>query len=153
MRWLLLILLFPLIEISVFMDASQLIGVGWVMLLTLASAIWGMALVRMQGMDTYRRMQQRMASGETPAREMLEASLLLLAGFLLLLPGFIGDSFGALLLLPPLRKFIARRLYNRPLHVNVVHHNVVDREQHREQQRRSDSSEQGRIIDQKEPWD
>lgn len=101
---LLFILIFPLLEISVFIHAGDVIGAGPVILLTVGTAIWGMAMVRLQGMETYRKMQQSMANGETPAFEMLEGTLILLAGLMLLLPGFITDTMGILLLIPPLRR-------------------------------------------------
>ncbi len=111
MIWLLLILLFPLVEITVFIDIGRTIGAGPVILLTIGTAIWGMAMVRVQGMDTFKRMQQTMARGETPAFEMIEGFLLLLAGFFLLLPGFITDAIGILLLITPLRKRLALKIF------------------------------------------
>jgi len=109
MLWLLIILLFPLLEISVFINVGSALGAGPVILLTVGTAIWGMAMVRIQGMDTFKKMQQTMARGETPAYEMLEGTMLLIAGFFLLLPGFITDTLGIILLIPPVRRWIAKK--------------------------------------------
>ena len=152
MRWLLLLLLLPLIEISVFMDVGAAIGVGATLLLTLGSAIWGITMVRLQGMDTWQRMQQTMANGETPAFEMFEGALLLLAGMLLLIPGFVTDSFGIILLIPPLRKHLALKMFNKPesfqfkVHSHQINPNNFDNDSNNE-------SKNGRTIDQKEPWE
>ncbi len=115
--WLVLILLFPLLEISVFINMGRAFGAGSVILLTIGTAIWGMAMVRIQGVDTYKRIQQTLARGETPAFEMLEGTLLLIAGFFLLLPGFMTDSIGILLLIPPVRKWLALKSFQSPFNI------------------------------------
>lgn len=148
MRWLILILLFPLIEISVFMDVGAAIGVGATLLLTIGSAIWGIAMVRLQGMDTWMRMQKTMSQGETPAYEMFEGTLLLVAGMLLLIPGFVTDSIGIILLIPPLRKHIALKMFNKPesFQFRVQSHQINPHPS-------EDDQKNGRTIDQKEPWE
>jgi len=148
LRWLILILLFPLIEIYVFMDVGAAIGVGATLLLTIGSAVWGISMVRLQGMGTWQRMQQTMAEGETPAYEMFEGTLLLIAGMLLLLPGFVTDSFGIILLIPPLRKYLALKMFNKPdaFQFRVNTHPInPDSDQ--------EDKKSGRTIDQKEPWE
>ncbi len=147
MRWLILILLFPLIEISVFMDVGAVIGVGPTLLLTVGSAIWGIAMVRLQGMDTWQRLQKTMANGETPAYEMFEGSLLLIAGMLLLIPGFVTDSIGLVLLIPPLRKKLALKMFQQP---NSFQFRV---QSHSFQQQNDEKNKTGRTIDQKDPWE
>ena len=66
-----------------------------------------MVLVRSQGLQTLLSMQQRMAAGELPAREILQGMLLAIAGLLLILPGFVTDMVGLLLLQPALRDWLA----------------------------------------------
>ena len=55
------------------------------------------------------RAQSQMANQELPALEMLEGVVLLLVGLALLLPGFITDAVGFLLLIPPLRRWLLVR--------------------------------------------
>jgi UPF0716 protein FxsA len=55
-------------------------------------------------------MQQKMAAGESPAAEMIKSVSLILAGLLLILPGFFTDFLGLLLLLPPVQKLLTMRL-------------------------------------------
>jgi len=148
LRWLILILLFPLIEISVFMDVGAAIGVGPTLLLTVGSAIWGISMVRLQGMDTWQRLQRTMAQGETPAYEMFEGSLLLIAGMLLLIPGFVTDAVGLVLLIPPLRKRLALKMFQKPdaFQFRVQTHHIHPKNTPQDR-------DSGRTIDQKDPWD
>src|SRR5699024_9226985 len=73
----------------------------------------GSQLVRHQGLDVYRRVQEQQRRGEVPAMAMLEGLALLIAGLFLILPGLITGAIGFLLLIPPLRQWAARRLLSR----------------------------------------
>ncbi|EJV3267022.1 membrane protein FxsA, partial [Salmonella enterica] len=70
----------------------------------------GMSLVRNQGFKNFLLMQQKMAAGESPAAEMIKSVSLIIAGLLLLLPGFFTDFLGLLLLLPPVQKHLTLKL-------------------------------------------
>lgn len=112
MRWLPLILLFVLIyiEISLFIAVASVIGVALTMLLVVFTSCMGVSLVRNQGMQTLRQMQQKLAMGESPAAEMVKSVSLLIAGVLLIIPGFFTDFLGLLLILPPVQKLLTLRL-------------------------------------------
>ncbi|EHD23227.1 MULTISPECIES: FxsA family protein [Brenneria] len=112
MRWLplLLIFLFVYIEISLFIQVAEVLGVAMTLLLVIFTSCVGVSLVRNQGMKTIVQMQQKMALGESPAAEMVKSVSLVLAGFLLLIPGFFTDFLGLLLLLPPVQKRLTLRL-------------------------------------------
>ncbi len=69
-----------------------------------------MSLVRNQGFKNFLLMQQKMAAGESPAAEMIKSVSLIIAGLLLLLPGFFTDFLGLLLLLPPVQKHLTMKL-------------------------------------------
>ena len=94
----------PLIEIYVMIQIGSVIGAGWTVLSIVATAVIGAFIIRLQGFGVYQRMNRSMEAGELPAMEMLEGLALLVAGLLLLTPGFITDALGFLLLVPPLRK-------------------------------------------------
>ena len=79
----------------------------------IATAVIGSQLMRRQGMETLREIQRRQQRGEIPAGPMLEGVALLIAGVLLITPGFISDTLGFLLLVPPLRTRLARALLSR----------------------------------------
>jgi UPF0716 protein FxsA len=99
----LLLICWPLLELFVAFEVSQLIGVTWTVLLILFSVPLGMWAVRSQGRAVWQRLTDGIAVGRPPGRDVLDGALVLLGGVLFILPGFISDVIGALLLLPPSR--------------------------------------------------
>ncbi len=99
-------LVVPLIEVWLLVTVGGSIGAGWTIFLVVLTAVVGAALVRAQGLSTLARSQELLRQGELPAVELLEGVALLIAGALLLTPGFFTDTVGFLLLLPPLRRRI-----------------------------------------------
>ena len=99
----LLLICWPLLELFVAFEVSQLIGVTWTVLLILFSVPLGMWAVRSQGRAVWRRLADGIATGRPPGRDVLDGALVLIGGVLFILPGFVSDVFGALLLLPPSR--------------------------------------------------
>ena len=85
-------------------------GVLLTMLLVIFTSCIGVSLVKNQGVKNFMLMQQKLAQGESPAAEMIKSVSLIIAGFLLLLPGFFTDLLGLLLLLPPVQKHLTLRL-------------------------------------------
>jgi UPF0716 protein FxsA len=106
----LLLICWPLLELFVAFEVSQLIGVTYTVLLILLSLPVGMWAVRSQGRAVWRRLADGIAVGKPPARAVLDGALVLIGGVLFILPGFISDVFGALLLLPPSRAGVRRLL-------------------------------------------
>ncbi len=109
---LLLLILFvgvPLIELYTMIEIGGEIGAFPTVFLVVFTALLGGLLVRMQGLSTLMRVRATMERGEVPAIEMLEGVVLMIAGVSLLLPGFITDAVGFLLLIPPLRRWLVRR--------------------------------------------
>ncbi|WP_413741611.1 FxsA family protein [Sodalis sp. RH15] len=112
MRWLPLLVIFLVvyIEITLFIQVAQAIGVLLTLLLVILTSFIGVSLVRAQGIIILTQMQVKIANGESPAAEMIKSVSVLLAGFLLLLPGFFTDFLGLLLLLPPVQTSLTLRL-------------------------------------------
>jgi UPF0716 protein FxsA len=104
MIFLIIFIVVPLVELYFMLQVGEVVGAFSTVLLVVFTAIAGGLLVRQQGFSTMLRMRETAARGETPALEMIEGSILLLSGIMLLLPGFITDALGFLLLVPPLRK-------------------------------------------------
>jgi len=96
-------LLVPIIEIYLLIQVGQVIGAGWTIFLVVLTAVIGVALLKVQGLSTLNRAQQKMQANELPAREILEGMGLVVAGALLLTPGFFTDAVGFFLLFPPTR--------------------------------------------------
>lgn len=100
----LLFLLVPLVEIYFLIKVGSLIGALPTVFLVVFTAVLGVLLLRYQGWVTWQRVQASLARGELPAIEMLEGMVLLIAGALLLTPGFVTDLIGFACLVPRLRR-------------------------------------------------
>lgn len=103
----LLILALPIAEIVGLVKVGQLIGVWPTIGLVLAAGVTGFAVLNVQGLKTVRGLGAAMERGDTPMLPMLEGLLLAIAGLLLIVPGFISDVVGIVLLVPPVRRLAA----------------------------------------------
>lgn len=102
-------LLMLFLEIYLMVKVGGAIGVWPTLLLILFSAIAGIWLLRAQGFAMLQRAQATLARGEIPALEMLETVVVMIAGVLLLVPGFLSDLLAVLLLLPWMRRWLVIR--------------------------------------------
>lgn len=113
---LILLLLFiglPTVEIYVLIKVGHEIGALWTIVLLFAIAALGSALLRLEGLATLRKVQAAMARGEVPTAAILDGLVLVVAGVLMVTPGFVTDLFAFLLLLPPLRRAIGALMASR----------------------------------------
>lgn len=99
----------PLVELYLLIEVGSEIGAIPTIALSVFTAMLGGYLVRMQGFAVLFRAQSQMANKEVPALELMEGVMLLIVGLALLLPGFITDAIGFLLLIPPLRRWLIVR--------------------------------------------
>jgi len=93
----------PLVEIYLAIQVAHHIGAGLTVLALIALSLCGPWLVKRQGIGVWRRARERVRAGEAPGREVVDGVLLLVAGILLTVPGFLTAAFGIVLLLPPVR--------------------------------------------------
>lgn len=100
----------PIIEIAVFIQAGELIGLWPTIGVVILTAILGTSLMRAQGLQTLAKAQSQMDQGEMPIGPMFDGICILIAGVLLLTPGFVTDTFGFLLLIPPLRQLVGAKV-------------------------------------------
>lgn len=113
-------LVVPIAEITVMVLVADAFGV-WPMLISLiAVSFFGGWLVKREGSAAVRRLRETVARGDIPAGEVLDTFLIFCAGVLCVVPGFITDAIGLLLLLPFLRKPVGKRIMNRSRILNVV---------------------------------
>lgn len=98
----------PLIEIYLVIKASQMIGVGWTILILVFDSLLGAWLLKHQGAAAWRALREAIAAYRMPARELADGVIVLIGGTLLLTPGFFTDALGFLLLLPVTRP-VARK--------------------------------------------
>jgi UPF0716 protein FxsA len=111
--FLLLLLLFPFLELALLIQVGGAIGVLPTLLLVIAGMLAGSMVWRVAGLATALRVRERLARGEAPEQEMLGGLLIAVGGGLLLLPGFISDLLGLLCLLPFTRSLLLARLQRR----------------------------------------
>jgi UPF0716 protein FxsA len=110
---LVLLLAVPVLELWVFVQVADAIGFWWALLALIALSVIGAWVVKIQGLHTLRRIRQRTESGQAPTREVADAAMLVVAGLLLLFPGFVTGALGVLLLLPPVRAMLRPFLVGR----------------------------------------
>jgi UPF0716 protein FxsA len=112
-RLLLLFLLTPAIELGLLIQVDSLIGFPATIGLIVATGIVGSYLARREGVNTWRRLNERLNRGDLPGKELIDGVIILVAGALLVTPGVLTDAVGFLGLLPPTRALIRRLLMRR----------------------------------------
>jgi UPF0716 protein FxsA len=100
----------PLAEIAVLIEVGGRIGVGLTLALIILTAVLGTWMLRHQGFSVLTRAQRQLEQGVMPVAEVFEGLCLLVAGVLLLTPGFLTDAVGALLLVPQVRALLYRQV-------------------------------------------
>ncbi len=107
--WLFLIFVgLPIVEIALFIQIGGAIGLWPSLLIVLLSAVAGTAIIRLQGLRALDRLRTSMQDGGDPVGPIAHGALILVAGVLLLVPGFFTDAVGLLLLIPAVRAQVIR---------------------------------------------
>ena len=113
MKVLIALLLGGIVELSVMYLVADWIGFLSMLGLLFLLSLIGFAVIRMAGLRTLRRFNEASASGQPPSRELADGAVLLTAGILLAVPGFVSGAFGLLFLLPPVRALVRNQLSKR----------------------------------------
>ncbi len=98
-----LFLLIPIIELFVMFKIGKIIGPAITILIIIITAFIGAKLTKVQGTQAIRNGQAAIKSGKLPHKEVMDGVMIIIAGALLLTPGFLTDIVGFSLLLPGLR--------------------------------------------------
>ena len=106
-------LLVPLIEIALFIEIGGAIGLWPTLAIVVLTALLGTWLVREQGLMTLARLQRAFAELDDPTEPLAHGAMILIAGALLLTPGFFTDALGFALLIPSVRQAVFRQLRAR----------------------------------------
>lgn len=96
----------PIVEIAVFIEIGGQLGVFNTIGMVIVTAVIGTWMLRSQGLRTFHKAQESMARNVFPVSEVFDGLCLLIAGALLLTPGFVTDAIGFLLFVPPVRLFL-----------------------------------------------
>ena len=99
----LLLILWPVAELFVAIKVAEAIGVALTIVLLIVGWPIGLWLTRSKGRAAWRRLSAAVAAGRPPGREVVDAALVLAGGVLIMVPGFITDGIGLLLVLAPSR--------------------------------------------------
>jgi UPF0716 protein FxsA len=108
-----LFIVVPLVEIAVIIQVGHWLGVLDTIALLLLVSIVGAWLVKRQGIGVLRRIRAELDAGRVPGAALVEGAVVLVAGVLLLTPGFVTDAFGLVLLVPPVRRLVVGRSRRR----------------------------------------
>jgi UPF0716 protein FxsA len=118
-----LLTVLPLLEIALLVKFGQWAGVWVTLAVVIGTAVAGMGVLQRQGLTMMWRTQEAIMRGEPPVGAMMEGAMTVMAGVFLIMPGLITDTLGILLLIPPVRHFVATRLaagmFGGDIHVEV----------------------------------
>ncbi len=104
------LLFLPLVELAAFLLSGRYIGIPETLLLVVATSVLGAFILKKEGVKAIKNVQEQLNLGRLPGDAILNGFCVLLGGILMLLPGFLSDIAGVLLLLPPTRKLCKKLL-------------------------------------------
>ena len=107
---LLLIISIPLIEIYLFIKIGSQIGAFNTISLIFITAFIGVIYARYEGFNTLKSGMSQLVKNELPIYEIISGAALTFAALLLILPGFATDLIGLLIIFPPTRKFLLKKV-------------------------------------------
>ncbi len=98
--------LIPMIELALLIKIGSIIGTQYTILIVILTAVIGAYMVKLEGLGIVYRIQKNMNEGVFPGEELIDGMMVLVAGAVLLTPGFFTDILGFLLVFPFTRKYI-----------------------------------------------
>lgn len=114
MKYLVLLMALPVIEITVLLLSGHLIGVWFTLVLVVIAGAVGVWLAKRQGLDIWRKAQEQMSYGSVPGNEIIDGMCILIGGVFLVIPGLISDFIAMIFLLPFTRKWL------KPFVMNLI---------------------------------
>lgn len=109
----LLFLVVPIAELYVIVQVASGIGVVETIVVIIAISVVGAWLAKMAGLSVLNRLQRTVRAGKVPSNEVVDGALVLFAGALMIIPGFLSDAVALLLLLPPTRALVRSTILRR----------------------------------------
>ena len=112
----------PIIEIALFIQIGGFLGFWVTMLIVILTAIIGTRLVKSQGLNAIKDVQNSFINGGNTANSLINGALILVAGVLLLTPGFFTDFIGLTFLIPSTRSWwikIGKKYFKTRVHFNA----------------------------------
>jgi len=97
-----------MIELALLIKIGSYIGTQYTIIIVILTAIIGAYMVKLEGIGIMFRIQKNMSEGVFPGEEIIDGMMVLIAGAVLLTPGFFTDILGFLMVIPASRKFIKK---------------------------------------------
>tara|TARA_Y100001936_G_scaffold21894_1_gene19267 strand:+ start:1901 stop:2299 length:399 start_codon:yes stop_codon:yes gene_type:complete len=117
---LLLILLVPIVEIYLFIKIGSQIGAFNTISLILITAVIGLYYAKYEGLNTLRSAVSQLVKNELPIYEIISGAALAFAAFLMILPGFLTDFIGLLIIFPWTRKLLFKKFKKKKINKNFI---------------------------------
>jgi UPF0716 protein FxsA len=108
-----LVVIVPLVELFVLAQVSDAVGLANALGVLLLVSLVGLAVVKRQGVAVWRNLRDSLGRHELPSQHLTDGGLLVVAGALLVVPGFVTDAVGLALLVPPVRRLVGRVVVGR----------------------------------------
>ena len=99
----LLLIVYPFIELYALIKIGSALGVFTALLGLFALSVIGASVLRRSGTKAWRKLGDEIATGKDPSARLVDGVVVLVAGILLVMPGYVTGAIGLLLLLPPFR--------------------------------------------------
>ena len=126
---LLIIIGFPILEIALMFKIGKAVGILNTIMLIFFTAVVGIYYARVEGLNTVKSGMVNLYQNKLPFYEMVSGASIAIAAILLILPGFISDTIGFLLLFPITRKLIIKSFFKNKYHDNYKQNEkVIDAE-------------------------
>ena len=138
-----LFLIVPIIELYVMLQIGKVIGLGITILIIFITAFIGAKLTKAQGLQAIKNGRSAFMSGKLPHKEVIDGVLIIIAGAVLLTPGFLTDLLGFSLLVPTLRSSYRELLINYFKSRIVIHR----RGQNNDKKSKPDETEDQTILE------
>ena len=125
----LLILLVPVVEIYLFIKIGSQIGAFNTISLILITAVIGLYYAKYEGLNTLRAAVKQLVRNELPIYEIISGTALAFAAFLMILPGFLTDVVGLLIIFPWTRKLLFKKISKRKGNKNFIEGEYEDKDE------------------------
>lgn len=99
---------FPLVELGLLIRLGRTIGLGWLAVIIIGTALLGTYVIRRVGLSVFERALSRLGSDRGSVSPVFDGFLQVMAGLLLIFPGVISDCIGLILLIPQVRHVLIR---------------------------------------------
>jgi len=125
---LLLVILIPIIEIYLLIKIGSQIGAVTTIVLIFTTAFMGVYYAKYEGLNTLKSGFSQLSRNETPTYEVISGAAIALGALFLIIPGFVTDTFGFLIIFPLTRKLLFNKFSKKFFKTKTTKNNFIDGE-------------------------